>query len=201
MSDQTSSKPDLSERLGEKAHGVWTGPAALAIGIIENTIILAPMEPLYLPLMVGSKARALLVASCLLLGNVIGALILYVLGAFLAEGAIEPLMEWTGATGGYEEAMRQFDENGFIALFLIGVTPFPFQVGVAAAGAAGYPIIPFVIAVTLSRSIRYYAEAVLVMMLGAKAGNWLKRNQLKMFLGGCVLFAGVMAWMIFRNAG
>ena len=150
-----------------------------------------------MPLMVLRPKRAWMVAAALLLGNVLGGLAMYGLGALFAEEAIAPLMRMLDATDTYEQTLKTFDNDGFATLFMIGVTPFPFQVGVAAAGAAGYSLPLFILAVALSRSIRYFALAGLVMLVGERAEEVLKKHQLEILLVGGALFAGFVIYMIF----
>ena len=112
------------------------------------------MEPVFIPMMVMKRKQAWLVALALLLGNVLGGLLIYWLGALLADDVIQPLISMFDAQQSYDETVRKLKEEGFTTLFMIGVTPFPFQVGVAAAGAAGFSVLLFIIAVAVSRSIR-----------------------------------------------
>ena len=102
-----------------------------------------------------------------------------------------------GAAEQYESAIKDLNNNGFLALFLVGVTPFPFQVGTAAAGAAGYNIFLFIAAVAISRSLRYLALAALVRIIGASAREWIEKHQFAIFIGGLVLFAAIAAAMFF----
>jgi membrane protein YqaA with SNARE-associated domain len=106
---------------------------------------------------------------------------------------ITPFLEWIGAAETYEETAINIEENGFVALFLVGVTPLPFQVGAVAAGAVGMAVIPFLIAMTLSRAIRYFAESLLVMAIGHRAEDWLVKHELEIFIGGFVVLGGVIA--------
>ena len=196
MSSHTASRPktSLREKVSAWGKGPWSLPLAVVIGFVENTIVVVPMEPLFLPLMALRRRTAWLVAAALLLGNVLGGLLMYWLGATFAEEAIQPLVSMFDAESAYQETMDGLKSNGFTTLFMIGVTPFPFQVGVAAAGAAGYNLLLFTIAVTLSRSIRYFALAVLVMLVGERAEEVLKAHELELAVVGILLFAGFVVY-------
>ncbi|MEZ6030117.1 MAG: VTT domain-containing protein [Hyphomonadaceae bacterium] len=148
-------------------------------------------------MMASRKRTAWLLALPPALGNIVGGLIMYWLGAVLAEPVIDPMIAWMGAQSDYSDALDMLREDGFWALMIVGVTPFPFQVGTAAAGVAGYPLLPFVLAVGLSRSIRYLALVALVRVVGAQAREWIERRQLEIFGGGIVLFVmiGLAVWL------
>lgn len=195
MSDTAArQKLSLREKVSTWGKGPFSLPLAVLIGFIENTIVVVPMEPLFLPLMALRRKTAWLVAAALLLGNVLGGLVMYWLGAAFAEEAIQPLVSMFDAESAYRETMEKLKSDGFTTLFMIGITPFPFQVGVAAAGAAGYNLGLFTIAVTLSRSIRYFALAVLVMLAGERAEKLFKDHELELAIAGLILFAGFVVY-------
>ena len=102
-----------------------------------------------------------------------------------------------GAQETYDETLQKLREDGFTTLFMIGVTPFPFQVGVAAAGAAGFSVLLFIVAVAASRSIRFLVIATLVMIVGQSAEKLLKKYDVEIFVGGLLLFAGFATYLVF----
>lgn len=194
---QQASKRTFRDRVSDWGEGPMALPVATLIGLVENTIIVVPMEPVFLPLMVLKRKKAWLVAAALLLGNVLGGLIMYWLGAAFAEEAIQPLVSMMDAEESYSDMMQKLRTDGFATLFMIGITPFPFQVGVAAAGAAGYPLLYFILAVALSRSIRYFALAALVMAIGQRAEDMLEKHELELTILGGILFVGFVVYFLF----
>ena len=155
------------------------------------------MEPLFIPLMALRRKTAFLVAAALLLGNVLGGLFMYWLGAVFAEEAIQPLVSMMDAQEAYQSTLDKIENNGFVTLFMVGITPFPFQAGVAAAGAAGYNLVLFTLAITLSRSIRYAAMALLVTIVGERAETIIRKHELELAIAGLVLFAGFGVYFFF----
>lgn len=192
-----TNKRSLRRVVSDWGEGPWSLPLATLIGFIENTIIVVPMEPIFVPLMALKRKKAFLVAAALLLGNVLGGLVMYWLGAVFAEEAIRPIVSMLDAERSYHEVMSKLESDGFMTLFMIGVTPFPFQVGTAAAGAAGYSIIMFIVAVTISRSIRYFALAGLVVLVGQRAEEVLEQHELELTIVGIILFAFFVGYFFF----
>ncbi|MAW80412.1 MAG: hypothetical protein CMI63_09245 [Parvularcula sp.] len=178
----------------------WTGPAAGVLGFLEGSFVVFPMEPLFIPMMAARHARAWIIALWLLFGNVMGAVLMYAVGAFLLEPVAEPLFQFLGVEQEYQKASSDLEENAFTSLFLVGVTPFPFQVGTAAAGAIGVALPVFLAAVSLSRGIRYMALAGLVMVIGARARGFLEDHERAIFIAGLVLFVLLAAVAILGNA-
>ncbi len=178
----------------------WTGPAAGVLGFLEGSFVVFPMEPLFIPMMAARHARAWIIALWLLFGNVMGAVLMYAVGAFLLEPVAEPLFQFLGVEQEYQKASSDLEENAFTSLFLVGVTPFPFQVGTAADGAIGVALPVFLAAVSLSRGIRYMALAGLVMVIGARARGFLEDHERAIFIAGLVLFVLLAAVAILGNA-
>jgi len=166
----------------------WTGPAAGVLGFLEGTFVVFPMEPLFIPMMAVRRAGAWWVAAWLLAGNVLGGLVMYALGAWLLDPVVRPLVSLLGLSAEYAEPSARLKEQGFEALVIIGVTPFPYQLGTAAAGAVGVGVLLFLAAVTLARGARYFALAALVAALGARSQSFLVKREKEILIAGIVLF-------------
>ena len=195
---EDKSRMSFRDRLSSWGEGPWAYPVAVFIGFLEGSFIVVPMEPVFLPLMVLKRKKAWIVALALLLGNVIGGLLMYALGALLADEMIQPLVSMFDAQASYDQTIQDLRENGFTTLFMIGITPFPFQVGTAAAGAAGFSLILFVMAVSLSRAIRFLVLAFLVMIIGQRANDLLRKYEAELMIAGVVLFVGFALYLFFK---
>ena len=172
--------------------GPYALPMLAFVGFLENTIIIFALEPIFLPAMASRGREAWKVAAALLVGNVIAGMAMYALGVWAADAFLESAMQNIGALDTYQNVTEQIANDGFWALFMVGVTPIPFQFGAAAAGAAGYSIIWFAIAVTISRAIRYFFEAGIIMAMGKRGQEWLECHELEIFLVGIGVFVGMV---------
>lgn len=181
----------LRERVSEFLDSKWALPWCAFIGFLENSIILFAMEPLFLPAMASRGRGAWKVAAALLVGNVIAGVMMYCLGMWADEALLQPAFAMFEATGTYQNLTTELQADGFWPLFMVGITPIPFQLGAAAAGAASYSFIFFLLAVTLSRAIRYFTEAGIVMALGERGEKFIERHELEIFLLGIGIFAGM----------
>jgi len=186
----------LRDQLKTWSQGPWAYPVAGTIGFLEGSFLIVAVEPLLIPMFASRKRTIWLLALMPAIGNIFAGLLMYALGAFLSGPVIEPLVAWMGAERDYARALEDLKENGFLALFLVGVTPFPFQVGTAAAGAAGYNLAMFVLAVAVSRGLRYLVLAGFVKLLGDRARDWIDRHQLEIFIAGLVLFFAIGAFAL-----
>jgi membrane protein YqaA with SNARE-associated domain len=176
-----------------------TGPrayiAAIVIGLLEAVIPFITPEVFLIPMLAAAKQRMWLLALCPVLGNLVAALVLYSLGAMMAEPVVEPLVAWMGAEAEYQRAIDWLREDGFVAVFLLDLVPIPVQVVLLAAGVAGFSLPLFLVAIALSRAIRYLIIAGIVKLVGKRAREWLDKHQFEIFLVGLALSAALAIWM------
>lgn len=155
-----------SDRLAASQHDLTL---IAAISFMEALIIPIPLELVLIPYMVKEHHRAWTIATAALAGCLVGALVGYGVGLTLFESVGRWLLETLQYTEQFEVFQQRFEENGFWAIVLVGVVPIPFQVAMLVAGAAGYPILLFLIASAIARGIRYYGLALLVKLVGDRA--------------------------------
>lgn len=186
----------LYRRIREGIH-TWKGKTLLGVAaFLECTIIPVTIELVATPLMVVS-GRPYLIAHIISIGTLVGALASYALGAFMFEPVIQPLLEWAGWMDDFRRFEGDLLENGFWAVFLVGLTPIPFQIGTVGAGVLGYSLPMFILAVLISRGIRYYAIAILADILGHKAHDLIERyGSMILFVGTGVLVGGAVLYSL-----
>ncbi|RED12983.1 YqaA family protein [Pontivivens insulae] len=145
-----------------------TGRRKLALAsFLESTIVPIPLEILVAPLMVANPKRAWSIAVVIWLGCLVGATLFYALGALLYEPFIAPLLTWLGLAEALAGMEARLSERGaFVALFLVSVTPVPFQIATLGAGAFGVNFFIFIAAIASSRGLRYFGLALLARLLG-----------------------------------
>lgn len=134
---------------------------------LETTIVPIPIELLITPVMAASRRRGFMVATVTLIGSVVGAIGLYFLAWALFDDLAQPLIDMMGGQNEFDALQGKFEEGGFWFVFLVSFMPVPMQIAALAAGAASYPIWLFLIAITISRGLRYYGLWVLVLAFGA----------------------------------
>lgn len=133
---------------------------------LETTIIPIPIEILIAPIMAASRRRGLIVATVTLAGSVAGAVFLYLVAYGLSDEFVRPLVELSGGQQEFQKVEQQFRDGGFWVVFAISITPVPMQLAAIAAGATTYPFWLFLIAIGISRALRYYGLWLLVLGFG-----------------------------------
>ncbi|WP_430473037.1 YqaA family protein [Thalassospira lucentensis] len=157
----------IQERLAGLAAGRRGLSGITVASFLETTIIPVPIEIIIAPIMAASRARGFIIATVTLIGSVAGALSLYLLAWTLFDDLAQPLIDVMGWQGKFDSLEAKFEEGGFWVVFAISITPVPMQIAALAAGAASYPVWLFLIAIMLSRALRYYGLWLLVLGFGA----------------------------------
>ena len=76
-------------------------------------------------------------------------------------------------------ARSWIEAYGFWAVFVIGVTPIPFQTAMLLAGFTAMPFPLFLAAAALSRGMRYFGLAAVILWIGSareRLGGGLRRR-------------------------
>lgn len=186
----------LRDRVESLAEGRWLYPVSALLGFLETSVVLVPIEPLLIPLMAGRGHRIWGIAAALLLGNLASAALVYWAAAALAAPVIEPFVAILNGRAAYADALERLRTDGFAALVLIDLTPIPFQISMAAAGAAGFPFGLFLLAVTISRGVRHFAVGALVWVIGLRAQGWIDTHKREICLASLAVFL-LLAVLVF----
>lgn len=154
----------------------YAGRALFSLSFCESSFFPLPPDPLLLAMGAGKPDRAIYYAFLTTLGSVLGALLGYVIGMFLMDSVGGWILDtydpdrhtWTKIENWYAE-------YGMMALLLAAITPIPFKVFTIASGAFGYAFLPFVAACALGRSVRFFAEGVLLRFYGEPIVRWMDK--------------------------
>ncbi|WP_246480857.1 YqaA family protein [Motiliproteus sediminis] len=158
----------------------------------ETLVIPIPIELIVLPFMATNRHRLWRTAAVVTLGCLVAALVGYGVGYLFYESIGLRLIEYFSWTQQEQQFRTLFDQYGFWAIVAVGILPIPFQVALLAAGASGYPLLPFIAAAALSRGLRYYALALLVYLVGDRAVTLWQDNKWLVSLGAAVIVALVL---------
>lgn len=172
-------------------------PLLFILSMAETLIVPIPIETILIPWMLSQPRRRWSIATVALAGNITAAAVGYWLGALAWGQWGDVLLEWAGNPQAFESFAARVRQNGFAAILAVGITPTPLQIAMLAAGVVGYPFMLFLLAVALSRAVRYFGLAVLVHFAGPSALSLWKRYSRRIGLLLLIL-AGGWFWLVFR---
>ncbi len=154
---------------------------------LESTVVPIPLEALLIPLMQKRRDKLWLIASITTIGCILGALLGYAIGYYIFDLARELIMQYITTEEQFETFKQAMQKNGFWFVFSTGVTPVPLQIAMLAAGVSKYSLGLYLLAVTLSRTIRYFGLAILVYYVGDKTEQIVRKYKWQVGIAGVVI--------------
>jgi membrane protein YqaA with SNARE-associated domain len=144
---------------------------------------------------VGQWSWALYFALICSLGSVLGGIAGYAIGYYGGRPVLVRFVAPERIT--YVE--QAFDRYGVWAVAVAGFTPVPYKVFTIAAGAFRFNVPRFVLASAVSRSLRFFAVASVMALLGVPGQQWLEAN-LVLFTVAVVLLLALAVFVLHRWA-
>lgn len=143
----------------------WGLPGLFLVAVLSGSVVPVPSEALLAALIYGG-APPLLATGVATVGNVLGALSLYVLGAWVSRGGGGPLGRWYArrrASDGprmekVEARLRKWGAPALVMSWL----PVIGDAFVIAGGVVGVKPLPFIVFVTVGKGLRYAFVAISV---------------------------------------
>ena len=151
-------------------------PFVFFIGYIEAIIFPIPQEVFMVPMMLSEKAKVFRIVFFSILGSIIGGLTAYYLGLLFFDSLVLPIINFYNYSESFLYFKNQINEYGFIYVFIGGFTPLPFKIITLSSGALNIPILNFLLAAILSRSIRFYMIGFLTYKYGNNVINIIDRK-------------------------
>lgn len=168
------------------------------LSMAETLVLPVPLELVLIPWMLCHPERKWTIAAVALAGNLTAAIGGYYLGFFFMDKWGPALIDFFGDQDTFEALKQELEEDGFLTIATIGLSPIPFQIAMLAAGATGYSVFLFALAAILARGVRYFGLAALVAIAGKAALDVWERysKPIGIFILGAV---GVWLWMQFSS--
>jgi membrane protein YqaA with SNARE-associated domain len=151
-------------------------PFVFFIGYIEAIIFPIPQEVFMVPMMLSERTKVFKIVFFSILGSIIGGLTAYYLGLLFFDSLVLPIINFYNYSESFLYFKKQINEYGFIYVFIGGFTPLPFKIITLSSGALNIPILNFLLAAILSRSIRFYMIGFLTYKYGNDVINIIDRK-------------------------
>ncbi len=148
--------------------------ALFLFAVAESSFFPIPPDVLLIALCLGAPKRSLFYAAICTSGSIVGAVCGYLLGSLLwytAAGDPTPIAEFFFANVFSPEAFNSvgalYEKHNFWVIFTAGFTPLPYKVFTITGGVFQINFVMFIIASIVSRGIRFFLIAGLIMRYGA----------------------------------
>jgi membrane protein YqaA with SNARE-associated domain len=134
---------------------------------VEASFFPIPPHPLLGLMCLAEPKKAIRFAVIATLASVIGGLLGYAIGHFVYESVGVQMLALLGLTKSFPQAACYLREYGAEIIMIKGATPIPFKLLTITAGFIGMPLMIFIAASVVSRSISFMIVGVLFRLFGA----------------------------------
>ena len=181
---------DWTLGLAQHRHALW---ALAVVAFVESSFFPIPPDILMIPMIIARPNRAWPIAGVALLASVLGGLLGYAIGGLAFESLGQPILASLGKSDAMAEFSTRFNDMGFWAVLVAGVTPFPYKVITIMSGWTGMPLGTFIRTSILARGLRFFVVAGLLWRFGEPIRDFIERRLGLMFtLAVALLIGGFM---------
>lgn len=178
---------DWTLRMADGRHALW---ALAFVSFIESSVFPIPPDVLMIPMILARPGRAWLIATVALVASVLGGLLGYAIGAFAFEQIGRPILESLGKADAMADFNQRFNNVGFWAVLMAGVTPFPFKVITIMSGWTSMSLVTFLVTSVIARGLRFFVVAWLLWKFGAPIRTFIERRLGLLFTLFIILLIG-----------
>jgi len=154
-------------------------PALFVLSFVESSFFPIPPDVLLIPLCLGDPRRAFRFAAWCSVASVLGGMAGYALGHFAWEAGVRDL-SYAWIPGFTPEVFTRvqalYQEWDFWVVFVAGFSPIPYKVFTIAGGVFGINFGTFVLASAISRSTRFFLEALLIRKYGPPVRDFIEHR-------------------------
>ena len=145
------------------------GPLALfLLALAESSFFPIPPDALLIALCLGAIKKSWRFALYTSVASVVGGMIGYSIGFGIWPAVDSFFFKYVPGFSEtlFQQVMANYNEYGFWYVFLAGFTPIPYKVFTIASGVFKLNFFLFLLASTVSRSLRFFAVAALFRKFG-----------------------------------
>jgi membrane protein YqaA with SNARE-associated domain len=134
---------------------------------VEASFFPIPPHPLLGLMCLAEPKKAVRFAMIATFASVAGGMLGYAIGHLLFDTVGTQLLALLGLSESFPKAACYLREFGAEIIMIKGATPIPFKLLTITAGFIAMPLVPFILASIVSRSISFMIVGVLFRMFGA----------------------------------
>ena len=178
---------DWTLRMAEHPRALWV---LAVVAFAESSFFPIPPDILMIPMILARPSRAFVIAGVALVSSVLGGLFGYLIGFAFYETLGQPILAALGKADAAEAFNTRFNDFGFWAVLIAGMTPFPYKVITIMSGWTGMPLATFVVTSIIARGLRFYIIAALLWKFGAPVQEFIEKRLGLVFTGLVILLVG-----------
>jgi membrane protein YqaA with SNARE-associated domain len=177
---------DWTLRQARTPYAEWT---LFGVSFAESSFFPLPPDVMLLPMCIADRTKAMRFATVCTVASVLGGLLGYAIGALLYQTAGQWIIETYHLQSAFDKFQVGFNEWGVWIILAKGLTPIPYKLVTIASGVAHFPLLAFVLASIITRGLRFFLVAGLVMKFGAPIQTFVEKYLNWVALGVLALIA------------
>ena len=163
------------------------------VSFVESSFFPIPPDVLLIPMVLAERTKWIRFALICTVASVVGALLGYVIGAFLYEAVGEPILRFYGKEDSFERVAEWYNRWGGWGVLFAAVTPFPYKVLTIFSGATGLSLPVFVAVSIVGRGLRFFIVSWLLYRFGPPMRAFIEKNLGLLFTLFVILLVGGFA--------
>lgn len=180
--------------LYDKTMALSAHPQALwvlaAVSFIESSIFPIPPDVMLIPMVLAARAKAWKIAFVCMVASVLGGIAGYGVGFYLFDVIGKPMLALYGYEAKFGQFQAYYDQWGAWAVFIAGVTPFPYKVITILSGVANLDLVVFTISSIAARGLRFFIVAGLLWYFGEPIRTFIEKRLGLLFTLFCIALIG-----------
>ena len=172
------------------AHSPYALWALAFVAFIESSVFPIPPDLLMIPMIIAAPRRAFVIAGVATVASVLGGVLGYGVGMFAFDSIGQPILQALGKAHSMEEFSTRFNDMGFWAVLVAGITPFPYKVITIMSGWTAMPLGTFIATSILARALRFFIIAALLWKFGAPIRTFIEKRLGLVFTLCCIVLVG-----------
>ena len=160
------------------------------VSFAESSFFPIPPDVMLIPMVLAERARWIRYALVCTIASVLGALLGYVIGAFLFDVIGTHIIELYQAEDAFSKVQGWYDTWGAWGILFGAVTPFPYKVLTIFSGFTGFNIITLVIVSIVGRGLRFFLVSWLLYRFGEPIRTFIEKNLGLLFTLFMILLIG-----------
>ena len=182
---------DWTLDLAAHRNALW---ALAFVSFVESSVFPIPPDVILIPMVLAARDRAWLIAGVCTIASVAGGIAGYGIGSLVFDQIGKPILDFYHHGPKFVQFQETYNDWGAWAVFIAGVTPFPYKVITILSGVTNLDITVFTISSVLARGLRFFLVAWLLWQFGAPIRTFIERRLgllftlfVVMLLGGFVM--------------
>ncbi|MBF0454761.1 MAG: DedA family protein [Magnetococcales bacterium] len=146
------------------------------VALAESSFFPIPPDVLLIPMILAQPGRAFKLAAICTIGSALGGALGYLIGQEFMPILGEPIIQFYGAQGRYEQLGELFRQYDVWIIAVAGFSPIPYKLFTLSAGAFGSPFLLFFGVSVLARGARFFLVATLLKWGGDRLRSLVEKH-------------------------